>query len=180
MMSNRRIFALLWEIHCGVKENEDRLYAELYPILVKDAYALLSDRQLAEDVAHETLTAVYRSPAMYMRVKKPFSYIYTSNRNRAKRRMLSHEYNSEDCDAIKPGVVDMIDSPEDQVQLKIMLDTALSQLDDTDRQIVHLRVWQGTTFRIIAQLLKLPISTVQSKYRRSIDKIKAVLSDKDE
>ena len=56
---------------------------------------------------------------------------------------------------------------------------ALSTLSDEERQIIMLHVTAGLKHREIAQLLELPLSTVLSKYRRALSKLKQKLEGGD-
>lgn len=51
------------------------------------------------------------------------------------------------------------------------LQSALSKLDDTDREIVELRIIEDKTFEEIAERLGMHVSTVHKRYKRSLQKI---------
>lgn len=59
------------------------------------------------------------------------------------------------------------------------LDAALTALADDERQIVLLHAVTGWKHREIAGLLELPLSTVLSKYRRALLKLKTKLEGGD-
>ena len=56
-----------------------------------------------------------------------------------------------------------------------LLNQCLNQLDDKKRQIVMLHSLTGYKFKEIAQLLKLPLSTVLSKHNRAIKKLQQIV-----
>ena len=59
------------------------------------------------------------------------------------------------------------------------VDAALTALADDERQIVLLHAVTGWKHREIAGLLELPLSTVLSKYRRALLKLKTKLEGGD-
>ena len=72
-----------------------------------------------------------------------------------------------------------IDSHDVTTEDRTVLTAALSTLSDEERQIIMLHVTAGLKHREIAQLLELPLSTVLSKYRRALAKLKQKLEGGD-
>ena len=72
-----------------------------------------------------------------------------------------------------------IDSHDVTTEDRTVLTAALSTLSDEERQIIMLHVTAGLKHREIAQLLELPLSTVLSKYRRALSKLKQKLEGGD-
>lgn len=62
-------------------------------------------------------------------------------------------------------------TPED----KLVLRACMQQLEDDERQIVVLHAVSGFLHREIAHLMGMPLSTVASKYNRSLKKLKKYL-----
>ena len=62
-------------------------------------------------------------------------------------------------------------TPED----RLVLTACMERLSDEERQIVALHAVSGFKHREIAALLQLPLSTVLSKYRRALKKLKEYL-----
>ena len=60
---------------------------------------------------------------------------------------------------------------------RIVLETAMSALTEQERQIVMLHALSGLKHREIGQLLGLPVSTVLSKYSRSMAKLRRQLEE---
>lgn len=55
------------------------------------------------------------------------------------------------------------------------LATALAGLPVEQRSVVHLKLWEGLTFEVIAQLLEIPPNTAASRYRYALDKMRTQL-----
>lgn len=63
----------------------------------------------------------------------------------------------------------------DEAAFRQALDTALGQLPEDQRTIVHLKLWEGLTLDAIAQLLDLSPNTAASRYRYGVDKLRSLL-----
>ena len=60
---------------------------------------------------------------------------------------------------------------EDTVIGSITVSEALKALEDTEREIVNLRLFADLTFKEIAKALSMPLGTVTWKYRNAISKL---------
>lgn len=63
----------------------------------------------------------------------------------------------------------------DRVEVKRDLESALSGLDDMERELIQLRFGQDLKLREIAEVLDLPLRTVQSKLRKALKQMKSEL-----
>ena len=63
------------------------------------------------------------------------------------------------------------------VEDRLVLSKMLELLSEEDRQIVVLHAVSGMKHREIAQIMHLPVSTVLSKYRRSLQKLRTALEE---
>ena len=67
------------------------------------------------------------------------------------------------------------DSTQKDWEMGILLETCLKDLSDEERQIVVMHAVSGLKHREIADLLRIPLGTVLSKYRRAIKKLRTRL-----
>ncbi len=63
----------------------------------------------------------------------------------------------------------------DEAAFRQALDSALGELPEDQRTVVHLKLWEGLTFEAIAQLLDLSPNTAASRYRYGVDKLRTLL-----
>lgn len=63
----------------------------------------------------------------------------------------------------------------DESQFRARLETALGELPEEQRTVVHLKLWEGMTFDAIADALGIPLNTAASRYRYGVDKLRARL-----
>jgi RNA polymerase sigma-70 factor (ECF subfamily) len=66
------------------------------------------------------------------------------------------------------------DAP-DEGAFREALAAALGELPAEQREVVHLKLWEGLTFEQIADLLGIPLNTAASRYRYGLDKLRARL-----
>jgi len=66
------------------------------------------------------------------------------------------------------------DAP-DEGAFREALAAALGELPAEQRELVHLKLWEGLTFEQIADLLGIPLNTAASRYRYGLDKLRARL-----
>jgi RNA polymerase sigma-70 factor (ECF subfamily) len=65
-----------------------------------------------------------------------------------------------------------IDRPEE----RLALEEALRALPADQREVVHLKTFEGLTFQEIAELTDESINTIASRYRYAIEKLRASLT----
>ena len=63
------------------------------------------------------------------------------------------------------------DAP-DEGAFREALAAALGELPAEQREVVHLKLWEGLTFEQIADLLAIPLNTAASRYRYGLDKLR--------
>ena len=60
----------------------------------------------------------------------------------------------------------------DEDAFRIALTIALGEIPSDQRAVVHLKLWEGLTFKQIAELLDIPLNTAASRYRYGLDKLR--------
>ena len=134
-------------------------------------YAILKDYQLSEDVMHDTYIKMSKNIMYYKPNTNPKAWIVTIAKNLA-----INVYNrrkretSIDIDSSVYGEY-KIDENGNGMELK----KALSQLNETERQIVLLHCLGGFKHREIAKILDKPIGTVMWTYNNSLSKLKRIM-----
>ena len=65
---------------------------------------------------------------------------------------------------------------EDRERARLLQD-ALSQLHETQRQVVTLKIWGGLTFAEIAAALDIPANTAASRYRYALEELRKLTKE---
>jgi RNA polymerase sigma-70 factor, ECF subfamily len=134
-----------------------------------------ADRDTAEEIAQDTMLAVWRKSHLFAEQKGSIStWIFTIARNlridRVRRQVVWQGFCKE-FDAMPSG-----DEPADETiareQEREQVGTALACLPTEQSQIIKLCFEDGLSQTEIADRLKLPLGTVKSRMRLAYDKLR--------
>lgn len=158
-------------IATGDKDALSLLYHETRTAVYGFAMSILKDPHDAEDVLQDTYIQVYRAAGSYTPSGKLLSWLLTITRNLALMKIRQRgRFTREE----PPDLPDEGDGPPDD---RMLLERALATLADEERQIVVLHAVAGFKQREIADMLEMPLSTVLSKYSRSLKKLRVILEE---
>ena len=157
----------------------ESLYREHRQGFYSLALSIVRDPQAAEDAVHEAFARLCR------RVVPPegdaVAYIFAAVRNAAidltrrdSRPAATHESIFDERTS-KDGSPDGAAMVNERDRL---LRQAVDELPDAQRQAVVMRLYAGLTFEQMAQAIGEPLSTVSTRYRRALDRLREVLEMK--
>ena len=168
--------ALFPRIAEGDRDSFFILYESTSSAVFSFALSLLRDVSDAEDAMQETYLRIRGASHLYRPQGKPMAWIFTITRNiclmKFRKRKRFTVIPIEDIN-IDPGF-DRISDAED----RMVLEAALRTLSRQECEIVMLHAVSGLKHREICELLELPLSTVISKYNRSLKKLRSQLEGK--
>ena len=157
---------LLEPLMARLAGGDQEALAELYHRTRTSVYGLalsyLKNQHDAEDVTQDAFVRAWENAHQYRPQGTPLAWLLTIARNLALMKLRE-----------RGRTQDMA------VEDRQVLDAALTALADDERQIVLLHAVTGWKHREIAGLLELPLSTVLSKYRRALLKLKTKLEGGD-
>lgn len=166
--------ALLQQLAQGDREALAAFYAQTRSAVYGFALSILKNPQKAEDVMQDTYIRIVQAAESYSPQGKPMAWVFTIVRRLALMKL------REDAKAPLP-LEEWLPAPEDspaQASIERMaLRAAFSILSDEERQIVMLHALTGMKHRELAETLQAPLSTVLSKYRRALNKLKNYLKE---
>jgi RNA polymerase sigma-70 factor (ECF subfamily) len=167
--------SLLADIARGDREAFRALYKQAAGAVYGYALSLLRSREDAEDAMQETFVKIRSAAHLYTPAGKPMAWILTITRNvcMSHFRENARQIALEETGAALREENDEVRGRED----RIVLETAMSALTEQERQIVMLHALSGLKHREIGQLMGLPVSTVLSKYSRSMAKLRRQLEE---
>lgn len=160
-----------------IAEDDKSAFESLYRQTDKAVYgfilSILKNPHDAEDVMQDTYLRIRAAAHLYNAQGKPLAWIFTIARNLSFMKLRSEKRNSysnyEDLEN-KVEFASVMDSED-----RIVLEAAFGILDAEERQIVVLHGITGLKHREIGEILHLPLSTVLSKYKRSLNKLRKYL-----
>lgn len=169
----RELDSLLAKIGEGSLAALEELYRRTRAAVYSMALSYLKNAEEAQDVTQDVFVRIWENAAGYHPQGFPMAWILTIARNLSLMKLrleVRHSSLSEEEWNAIPADASAV-SPEDRQ----MLQSALSTLSDEERQIVLLHAVTGLRHREIAELTELPLSTVLSKYRRALNKLRLQL-----
>jgi RNA polymerase sigma factor (sigma-70 family) len=176
---------LLAKIAAGDKEAFESLYRLTASAVYGYTLSILKNTHDAEDAMHETFVSVYKGAASYVRQGKPMAWILTIARNAAYmklkgRRRLTSAGSADEVLSISQAETERDDRDGfAQYEDRELLTAAMKLLDESERQIIVLHAVAGVKHREIAELMETPISTVLSKYKRALEKLRKYLEEEE-
>jgi RNA polymerase sigma-70 factor (ECF subfamily) len=170
---------LIWRIKHGSSDALGRIYTKYKDNLLRLAFALLNNRDAAEDIVHDSFVSIAKS-ADKLKIRGNFkSYLATCvvnrvrNANKTARRqeiIVLDEAETVVSDLKRPDQW-IIDSEKLR-----LLNNAITQLPYEQREVVILHAQGEMKFKAIAELQGVSINTVQSRYRYGLDKLRSILN----
>jgi RNA polymerase sigma-70 factor (ECF subfamily) len=157
------------------------LYREIGPRVRDYMRRQGADATTAEDLAQETLAAVWRKAALYAPEKgSPTAWIFAIARNlridRLRRETAWQELTEEQA-----GAIPSEDTPPDLLaserQRQARVRDVLAELPPEQVQVVTLAFMEGMPHSEIAERLALPLGTVKSRIRLAYQKLRTALED---
>jgi RNA polymerase sigma-70 factor (ECF subfamily) len=144
----------------------DRYGASLY----RYAVMVLADPAAAADVVQTVFVSLLRrhgSPEFDER------YLRRATRNEC---FTALRKRRRDVLASAAPILESIEGQRDRPDERMALEKALRDLPAEQREVVHLKAFEGMTFEEIAALTDESINTVASRYRYAIEKLRASLT----
>jgi len=173
----RELDMLISCIAQGGRPELERLYRKTSPAVYGYALSILKNSSAAEDVMQDTYVSIAQNSAGYRSQGKPMAWIMTITRNLAYMRLQRSEARNVPLD----DYTELASEGDEYTESdrKLMIKTALEVLSAEERQIVTLHAVSGLKHREIARMLNMPLSTVLTKYKRSLEKLKKKLGGDD-
>lgn len=165
----------------GETDAFDELVRRYSDRLVNYIRAMLWQQADAEDVAQEAFLRAYRGIKSFRGQSSFRTWLYQIATNAARTHAVRRKGRLEDpagffAEEDEPGRVAVsTDDVEAGVVLRDRIDRALAQLPEDQRQAVVLRDVEGLEYREIAEMLKIPIGTVESRIFRGRQRLREIL-----
>lgn len=152
------------------------LYDQFAGTLFRYAAMLLADRAAAADAVHQVFLRLTKSGACERGPGPGEPYLRRAVRNecysllRARRRDL--------LIGVDTQLLELVAGEEDRTPDRLAIEQAFRGLPPEQREVVHLRVWEGMTFQEIADVTGESLNTAASRYRYATEKLRAILTKK--
>ena len=149
-------------------------YEKVSPQLYRTALFYMQNQQEAEDAVQDAVLAAYEKFHQLRDREKFAPWIMQILVNRCRRRMKTWFRREKDIDGISPSQeVELSSEPDFATALAVK--QVFWELKEEERMIVALSVFGGYTSEEVAGILGRNHSTVRSKYRRALQKMRKKL-----
>lgn len=161
------------------------LYEATSPKLFGFALRILGKSEWAEEVLQESFVSVWHAAAGYQTaLAAPMTWMSTIVRNKAFDALRRVDHTVEiDADTFDREILEALESPDagpaDLLQASVdarALAHCLQALDGLHRQAVVLAFYHDLSHGEVAERMKLPIGTVKTWIRRSLERLRLCLS----
>ena len=157
----------------GTREWLGALYDRHAAGLYRYAVMILADTEAAADAVQQVFTRLV--DARRDRPEAESNYLRRAIRNECfsmlrDRRRRPHAADSHN---ILEAMAAVDDAPEERLAIQ----AALLALPADQREVVHLKIFEGFTFQEIAELTDESVNTIASRYRYALEKMRAVLDE---
>lgn len=161
-----------------IGQGDKNALEELYILTERAVYAyvfsILKNPEDTQDIVQDTYLKIRSAAHLYQPQGKPMAWMFTIARN------LTHNYLKksgrsvylEDRELENRKDFSYITDPTD----KLILEAAFKLLSEEERQILLLHAISGMKHHEIAKGMGVPLSTVLSRYQRSLKKLRKYLS----
>lgn len=175
-----RLRLLMSKVAAGDSKAFRALYDETSSKLFGHALRILHKPELAEDVLQESFVRVWRSACDYRSsLSAPMTWMTTIVRNKALDALRSErclpEIDSDDFDKdILSNLIDWAATPLEALEAsrKVrLLESCLFELEGAHRQVMYMAFFDDFSHSEIAHELVLPLGTVKTWIRRSLEKL---------
>jgi RNA polymerase sigma-70 factor (ECF subfamily) len=166
-----------------VSRSDERALGELYDRYGRVAYGLalriLRDRSLAEDAVQEAFLTVWRSAGSFAAERaKPSTWLLTLVHRRAVDLVRREERRR--TTSLDTTNVEGAEGTDDEATLRSrrrIVQDALRQLPDEQREALELAYYGGFTQSELAERLGLPLGTIKSRMFTGLRRLRDLLAD---
>ncbi|MEM8700121.1 MAG: RNA polymerase sigma factor [Pseudomonadota bacterium] len=168
---------LLAAIAAGDMRAFERLYKTYFRKIVGFAARMTSRTDLAEEIASETVLAIWRGAGGYQGTAKPSTWIFGI----AYRQALTALRRSDKDLRAKEAAGDMVgdEAVPDEVERLFLRDTlgrALAELSPEHRAVVELTYVYGYTAVEISEIIERPVGTVKTRLMHARKNLKSIMT----
>jgi RNA polymerase sigma-70 factor (ECF subfamily) len=157
------------------------LYRRVGPPAFRLALAIVADRSAAEDIVQEAFVRILRRQGKLGVNDALDGYVTRTVRNIAFNHLRHGRVARTAQERLEHGAQLLVEPTGDAGSVgAVRLSGALSSLPPEQREVIHLRVYEGLPFAEIASRTEVPLGTVHSRYRYALARLRTQLKDGDD
>lgn len=160
-------FLLVQKMRLGDEQAFDHFISKYYPAILNYCRLHIPDNGYAEDMTQETFTHFFRTLKQYRHYGKAANYLYTIASNVCK------DYYKKKKEILTENLPEVIDENTQNMENKIMISEAFSNLSDELKEVAILYFIQGHKQNDIAVILQISIPLVKYRIRKARELLSA-------
>lgn len=150
----------------------DRLYNRFAVSLYRYALMVLANPEEAADAVQQVFLGVLRKRNALELEER---YLRRAVRNECYSALRRRRH---DRHSVSENLLEAVAGQDERPDERLAAERALLTLPVEQREVVHLKIFEGLTFQEIADVVGESINTVGSRYRYAIDKLRAHLGER--
>ena len=157
------------------RDDLERVYDAFAPKLYRYALMILADPAAAEDALQQAFVKYARRRSGACAIEHLEGYLRIAVRNEC-RRILKRKGSRREIGLESARLLEAASSPPPDEDERRALERALRCLPAEQREVIHMKVYEGMTFQRMADILGISINTVASRYRYALDRLRQMLT----
>lgn len=175
MESTKQIEELLARTALNDREAFEKLYILTSPKLFGFAMLMVKKKELAEEVLQDAFVKIWYNASQYHHEKgAPLAWMTSIVRYRSIDLIRSQKH-SVNLDEISENLLESPTVDDDNTSLDSELIECLEELQEQQKKSVLMAFYEGYTHQELAARLSVPLGTMKSWIRRSLEKLKGCL-----
>lgn len=171
--------ALLIELKRGDKVAFKQLYEVYSGKLASKLIYLLKSEELAQDILQDVFLKIWINREMIDTELSFGAFLYKIATNLSKNVIRKNVYDQLMRDEVgKEGVYHPMEEDEDAEQAKAILDQAMDQLTERQREVYTLHKLEGLSYQEISEKLNISLSAINHHIQKANKQLKAVLKSR--
>ena len=171
---NENLHEIFQKMISGDETAIEELYKSYKNLVINIAFSILKNRDLSEEISQIVFMKIIKLEKSKLPTTNESSWIYAVTKNQTIE-YLRKQHNEIDIE-------DIYDIPNVQNEIDEIIDIddfnrIIKCLDGNEKEIVSLKIISNFTFREIAEILNMPIGTVQWKYYKAVHTLKIFISN---
>ena len=173
-IKTKKMHEIFQKIIAGNENAMEELYKNYKELVINIVFSIVKNKDLSEEVAQNVFIKIIKLDKSKLPRSNESSWIYAVTKNETIEylRKQHQEFNVEDIYDL-PNIKNEIDEVIDIDYFN----TIIKCLDENEKEIVSLKIISNFTFKEIAEILKIPIGTVQWKYYKAVHTLKIFISN---
>lgn len=173
-IKTKDLHQIFQKIISGDEMAVEELYKNYKELIINISFSIVKNRDLSEEIAQMVFMKIIKMDKSNLPTSNESSWIYTVTKNETIE-YLRKQHNEIDID-------DIYDIPNLKNEIDEIIDidnfnTIIKCLDEKEKEIVSLKIISNFTFKEIAEILEIPIGTVQWKYYKAVHTLKIFISN---